>query len=209
MGNSFSPFGADTQRYWDARYDLFSRFDEIQIDKTGLFSVKPEKVALEIASRLAGENVLDGFTGVGGSAIAFARADSRRRVITVDTDCSQLEMAKHNAHVYGVENQIQFLNADICTVLRNPSVTYDRIYLDPPWGGPGYSAANTFNLSMFEPNGSLLLKLCLDKRCSFALTVPKNFDFTDLSGFPAPYAVEKNELRGRLLFYTVYFEAQN
>ena len=52
------------------------------MDREGLFSTKPEGIALQIARNTPGTVVLDAFCGVGGSAIAFARAG--KRVVAVD-----------------------------------------------------------------------------------------------------------------------------
>ncbi|KAF0128079.1 MAG: hypothetical protein FD148_1881 [Methylocystaceae bacterium] len=65
-----NPFGEGAQKYWDRRYDLFSKWDEgIKTDEVGLFSVKPERFALEVGKLLTGHAVLDAFCGIGGSAI--------------------------------------------------------------------------------------------------------------------------------------------
>ena len=38
------PFGEKLQKYWDKRYQLFSKFDEgIQIDEQALFSITPKE----------------------------------------------------------------------------------------------------------------------------------------------------------------------
>lgn len=63
------------KKYWLQRYDLFSRYDVgIKLDEEGWFSVTPEEVAIHQASRCAGAPVvIDGFAGVGGNAIQFAK----------------------------------------------------------------------------------------------------------------------------------------
>ncbi len=64
------PFGSDLQKYWDRRYEYFSRFDDgIQIDAEGLYSVVPEQVAATQASYVHGASVLDAFAGVGGTPL--------------------------------------------------------------------------------------------------------------------------------------------
>ena len=57
----------------------FHRFDEgIQLDAEGLHMVMPEEAALRQARLLPEvDTVLDGFCGVGGMAIAWARAGKR------------------------------------------------------------------------------------------------------------------------------------
>ena len=74
------PQDKDLQKFWKKRYYLFSKFDRgVLIDDESWYSVTPEPMAKHIAQRvtdLFGEgtsNVLDGFAGVGGNAIQFAR----------------------------------------------------------------------------------------------------------------------------------------
>mgnify|MGYP002775656568 CR=1 FL=1 len=78
MVEAISP---DLIRYWLARYTLFSRFDDgIMLDGQGLFSVTPEAIARNQATRCAksghghshGTVIIDAFTGAGGNAIQFA-----------------------------------------------------------------------------------------------------------------------------------------
>jgi len=127
------PFGFKLEPYWARRYSLFTRFDEgIKIDADGLYSVKPEAVALEIAKRIEGERVLDAFGGVGGSAIGFARAG--KQVVCVEIDEQRIGYARHNAKLYGVANRITFVHGDVLELMGR--LPCDAIYLDPPWGGP-------------------------------------------------------------------------
>jgi trimethylguanosine synthase len=201
---SNSPFGPDTQRYWEGRYSLFSKFDfGIEIDREGLFSVKPETVALRIASRLHGTTVLDGFCGVGGSAIGFARAG--KKVTTVDIDVARLGMARKNAAIYGVEEQIEFIHTDIADIL-SAQRKFDGIYFDPPWGGPDYYKADLFSFSMFSPNGQLLLEAALARDCNVGFTLPKNFDLNELGSFKRDFFLEWNRVGNSAVFSTAYFE---
>jgi trimethylguanosine synthase len=203
-----SPFGESTQKYWDKRYSLFSRFDEnIKVDKLGLFSVKPEKIALHIASLLPGGRVLDAFCGVGGSAIAFARMG--KKVVSVDKDIKRLEMAKSNAEVYGVSHQIEFINDDIMNVITNFTTGFDAIYLDPAWGGPDYYLRDSFTLSMFEPDGRTLVDHALLHNCPVAFTVPKNFDLNEFAALRVAFFLEWNFIDDTPLFSTVYLRCDD
>ena len=67
---------------------------------------------------------MDGFCGVGGNAIQFAF--TCERVIAIDIDPVKIELARHNARVYGVEDRIQFIVGDFFQV---GSRTYFYIYL--------------------------------------------------------------------------------
>ena len=50
--------------------------------------------------------VIDGFAGCGGNTIAFARTCAH--VIAIDNNRARLEMARHNAGVYGVAHKIEY-----------------------------------------------------------------------------------------------------
>ena len=199
---SQSPFGPATQRYWELRHTLFHRFDEgICLDEQGLYSVKPEAIALHVARTLPGDTVLDAFCGVGGSAIGFARAG--RRVLAVEIDAARLEMAKHNARLYGVADRIAFAHGDARDALRTGG--FDAVNLDPPWGGPDYYKLPAFRLADFAPDGAELLRLAFATTPHVALCLPKNFAWAELASFDRTVRIERNVLGGRLLFRTAYF----
>lgn len=61
---------------------------------------------------------------------------------------SQLELCRCNARVYGVEGKVEFLNGDSVALLRSGRLPLgDVLYLSPPWGGPEYLSAETFDLT--------------------------------------------------------------
>lgn len=65
-------------------------------------------------------------------------------VIAIDIDPAKIEMAKHNAAVYGVADRIEFIVGDF--LLLAPSLAADMVFLSPPWGGPKYSEVKWLNL---------------------------------------------------------------
>ena len=203
------PFGQELEDYWAVRYELFSKFDEgIQLDAEGLYSVKPEAIALEIGQSICGDIVLDAFCGVGGSAIGLARAG--KKVITVDIDNERLQRAAHNATLYGVADQIEFINGDSLDVITQAS--YDSVYLDPPWGGPEYINKEWFLFNAFSPNGLILLEAVFKNVDAAALTVPLNFDLRELVPLKRDFCIQwafvgKNwdALGGSPIFSTLYF----
>ena len=65
-------------------------------------------------------------------------------VIAVDIDPVKIELAKHNAVVYGVEDRIEFIVGDYLQVA--PQLKADVVFLSPPWGGPDYLEAHVFDL---------------------------------------------------------------
>lgn len=190
------PFGLALQHYWDNRYALFSRFDEgIQIDAEGLHCVMPEAAALEQARLIEGEAVLDGFAGVGGSAIAFARAG--KRVMAVELDAERIAMAAHNARIYGVAEHIQFMQGDFFAVASQ--VQADAVHLDPPWGWPRVRKLTAFGLENFAVDGIAMLNLALERFKQVILRVPAIFDVTTLAPFQAEYAVYDDRMGDRVI----------
>lgn len=153
------------QKYYQQRYDYFSLFDEgIHIDEEGWYSVTPEVIADHIAAEahsIALTNktdhdtpvvVLDAFCGVGGNTIQFAKRFDR--VIAVDLDAGRLEMARHNAQIYGLSERIRFIQGDVFSVLPDlADEGIDVVFMSPPWGGPDY-----INRPVFCPRNDLLEK---------------------------------------------------
>ena len=64
-----------SKKYWHQRYRLFSKYDEgIKIEsEESWYSVTPEKIAQHLAERCRGDIIVDGFCGVGGNSIHFAK----------------------------------------------------------------------------------------------------------------------------------------
>lgn len=185
---STCPFGPRYQVYWDMRYELFSRFDEARVDAAGLYTMVPEAAALHLAKRATGSRVLDVCSGIGSMSIAFARAG--KQVTAVEIDTGKVEMARHNARVYGVADRIEFLVGDITSrkLLETLPEDIDTLFLDPPWGkGPGdYRRRGITQLSDLALADTDLRALARGLPCrEVMLRIPPNFDidlFRDVPG---------------------------
>lgn len=201
----------DLAKYWAQRHRLFSRFDEgIRLDREGWFSVTPERIAEHIALRVQqcfpeAQLIVDAFCGVGGNAIQFALTGSR--VLAVDIDPVRLDLARHNASVYGVENRIDFIQGDFLDLA--PGLHGDVVFLSPPWGGPDYLTAEVFNIqTMMEPDGFQIFqkaKLISDNIVYF---LPRNADMDQIASLAGPggrVEVEQNFLNNKLKTITAYF----
>ncbi len=196
--NDICPLGDHLQHYWDR---LSKQEREMEFDEEGLFSLTPQKVALEIADNTAGNIIVDAFCGVGGSAIGFALRG--KKVIAIDSDSAKLNMAKNNSEIFGVSSLIEFAQGDCMQIL--PTLKPDTIFLDPPWGGTDYGNITEFKLSNFEPDGESLLDLSFSITNSVVMRLPKNFDLDELNQFNRKYELQENFLDGQLLHYCVYF----
>ena len=196
-------FGEKLQKYWDKRYQLFSKFDKgIQVDAQALFSITPEKNAIEHAKRIKDKVVLDAFGCVGGNAIAFAQFC--KKVYMIELDENRIKMAENNARVYGVEDKIVFIHGDYFDEAQK--VKADVVYLDPPWGGPKYKDIEKFKLENFSPNGHEILDLAFKHFPKVVMMVPRNFDFDELAKYDQKFEIVKDYIEEKLVTMTVYFQ---
>ena len=115
------------------------------------------KVAEEVAEFAAPTKttIIDIFGGVGGNAIAFALSEHWSRVIAIEKDASVIACGQHNAAIYGVADQITWVNGDCFAYLSSPSSGIDPsvtvIFASPPWGGVGYGSEKIFDLNTMTP----------------------------------------------------------
>lgn len=193
------PFGAHLQHYWDRLSDLEK---QMHIDEEGLYSLAQQSVMDQITPHLSGKVVLDAFCGVGGSAIGLARAG--KQVLSIDTNRARLEMARYNAALFSVEGSIEFREANALEILK--AERFDTVFLDPPWGGPGYSKQSNFLLEHFLPDGTQLLDLAFAAASEVAIRLPKNFAFPELQRWNHRYELQENMLAGKLMHYTAFFK---
>ncbi len=185
------------QKYLDRLSPLEQK---MQFDDEGLYSLTPQEVGETIAKRISGKLVIDAFCGVGGIAIALARAG--KKVIAVDLNLRRLAMARYNAELFGVEGQIEFRNQDFLRMGERPA---DAVFLDPPWGGPDYSKLEKFWLSNFSPGGKFVLEKAFAVAREVAFNLPKNFEISELDRFGRSYTLEENYLKEKLIHRTAYF----
>ncbi|XP_010291240.1 PREDICTED: LOW QUALITY PROTEIN: trimethylguanosine synthase, partial [Phaethon lepturus] len=197
-------------KYWAQRYRLFSRFDEgIQLDREGWFSVTPEKIAEHIAVRVSHsfncDIVVDAFCGVGGNAIQFALTS--KRVIAIDIDPEKLSLARNNAEVYGVADQIEFVCGDFMVLAAD--LQADVVFLSPPWGGPDYATAEIFDIqTMICPDGFEIFRLSKMITNNIVYFLPRNADIDQVASLAGPggkVEIEQNFLNNKLKTITAYF----
>lgn len=165
---------ADLIKYWHRRYQLFLKYDQgVRLDAESWFSVTPEKIAVHHAERCRCDLIIDAFCGAGGNAIQFAF--TCERVIAIDIDPVKIEMARHNAEVYGVADRIEFIVGDFIRLA--PKLQADVVFMSPPWGGPQYIHQDVFSLSSLLPvGGSELFQLASGISSHVAMFLPRNVD---------------------------------
>lgn len=180
------PFGDDYQLFWDQRYKLLTKFDEARVDAGALYTMVPWMLAEEIAFFSSGKDVVDICSGVGAMSIAFAQAG--KKVTAVEIDKNRTDMARHNLALYGVEDEVKLLAADVTdqktlTTLSDQNV--DTVWIDPPWGdGPcRYQKKPLIRLEDLALSGTDLRDLVAQIDCEqVVMRFPFNFDFPALEG---------------------------
>ena len=200
-------------KYWYQRFRFFSRFDDgIKLDIESWHSVTPEVIAANIAKRCKCRVMVDAMCGAGGNAIAFAKVcDS---VIAVDIDRGKVEMARHNAKIYGVEDRIQFVVADffeIAASLRASSSLIDVVFLSPPWGGMFYQQKQ-FDIRCLNTDGNMdgvrLFELSKQITPNIAYFLPKNTKYRQLQSLAhkgQKCEIQKNRLFNKVKSVTAYY----
>uniref|UniRef100_A0A0A9XNR9 Trimethylguanosine synthase n=2 Tax=Lygus hesperus TaxID=30085 RepID=A0A0A9XNR9_LYGHE len=195
------------KKWWYQRYRLFSKFDEgILLDEESWYSVTPEKVSKYIAERCQCDLIVDACCGAGGNSIQFAF--TCERVISIDIDPVKIELAKHNARVYGVEDRIEFVVGDFLQLA--PTLQADVVFLSPPWGGPSYMTNHTFSLDSIPVpgGGEALYNAAMGITPNIVYYLPKNINTDQLVRMVGPggaVEVEQNFLDKKLIAVTAYF----
>ncbi|XP_053684092.1 trimethylguanosine synthase [Sabethes cyaneus] len=194
-------------KYWYKRFSLFSLFDAgIKLDRESWFSVTPEKVAAHTAERCRTDLIVDAFCGCGGNTIQFAF--TCRKVIAIDIDPKKIEMAKHNAAVYGVADRIEFITGDFLQLADR--LRADVVYLSPPWGGPSYMKDEVYDLesSLIPVPASELMRKARQVSRNIAIYLPRNSNaqqLTMLAGLNNAVEVEQSFLDRKLIALTAYY----
>nr|CAD7409246.1 unnamed protein product [Timema poppensis] len=195
----------------------------LSINIKSWFSVTPERVADHIAQRCQCDLIIDAFCGAGGNTIQFALLCERGskkggpcaeqcrgiwRLIAIDKDPRKVALARNNAEVYGVADRIEFIVGDF--VQLAPTLQADVVFLSPPWGGPSYLFADSFNLDqILEPIGGSTLYQHVKKITeNIAYYVPRNINVDQLVLLAGPggeVEIEQNFLDKKLVALTAYY----
>lgn len=96
---------------------------------------------------IQGLTVLDAFSGSG--ALAFESASrGARDVIAIDSDKSAYTTLSTNIDSLGVEDRVKPIQANVLTwVKRNKNISFDVIFVDPPYDAVNYAGLKNIALS--------------------------------------------------------------
>lgn len=191
----------DIQKYFSQRYSLFSFYDEgVYLTDDAWFGVTPEPVANQIAQDMATSidpskvTLVDLFAGAGGNTIAFALSQRWKRIIAVERDASTLACAQSNTELYEVDpSLVTWIHADSFEYLQllhaqpaklHPHLRIETeetvLFASPPWGGPGYSTDQVFDLSNMQPYNLAKLHSSY-KNMDHVLFLPRTSDIRQIA----------------------------
>lgn len=195
-------------KFYNDRYYLFSKYDRgIKIDDEGWYSVTPEPIAKHIASRINevyGEGhgiVMDGFAGVGGNVIQFAR--KCQFCIGVDLDPVKVEYTKHNCSVYAIEDKVEVFQSDFLEldpVELKKKYQIDVIFMSPPWGGTGYNLLQEYGLENVFPEFEKIIEKCLEITPNLMIFLPRNTSINDFIKRMLKYTHLLSDSKDELVF---------
>jgi hypothetical protein len=107
-------------------------------------------------------------------------------VIALDNSETRLKLARHNAHIYGLSDRIEFVLTDYISFAhsylalpRAQRRPIDVVFLSPPWGGPGYIAGPDLGQGIGDPEYHLgsMLPLPGDDLWGLSRQITKNIAF--------------------------------
>ena len=146
--------------------------DIVEGQKTGFFLDQRDNRLLA-ARVLRGPKVLDLFCYSGGFALNIAKAGHAKDILGVDISETALTLARANAELNGVGQQIRFEKADAFKYVEQlvkQGERFNSIILDPPKMARhrksvpeairGYERLNRLAMMLLEPNGLLLTCSC-------------------------------------------------
>ncbi len=117
-------------------------------------------------------NILDCFGGIGGDSIRFGL--NFKELFTVEKNYENFLALRNNLRQYGIKSHIYNKNIlDVSYLIDRVSV----VYIDPPWGGPGYSKFKNLRVSISGTPLESFVDSCLRKVNIIFLKLPTNFDF--------------------------------
>tara|TARA_B100001094_G_scaffold231441_1_gene226253 strand:- start:12 stop:1604 length:1593 start_codon:yes stop_codon:yes gene_type:complete len=156
-------------------------WSNLQIDKVGKYSITRPQDAGNLHNAIVGyyqhlsggywpTTVCDGTACVGGDTIQFAMY--AQQVFAWETDPVRYGNLENNIRVYNLQNVVtQNLS------FRMSQGTCDVLYLDPPWGGPGYDRTGArVELYLDSINIKQIILEVRDRFRMVAIKIPHNYN---------------------------------
>lgn len=130
-------------------------------------------------------------------------------MIAIDIDPKKIEMARHNATIYGVQDKIEFIVGSYFDLVEG--LKADVVFLSPPWGGPDYMRKDSvYDLeeSLQPVAASKLMQETRKITKDIAVYLPRNSNSKQLALLAGPgnaVEIEQNFLDRKLIALTAYY----
>lgn len=177
------------------------RYDLLRATRDTAFSSElPEQIAqtIKIVQKLAPgkkRRVLDATAHVGGFSLVWAKTHLHDDVTAVEIDPYVFSALQHNVKALQLKN-VKPINADIAEFIKTVTVPYDIIYMDPPWGGPGYRHKKVVQLRLGRQTAPDFIRAVWAKKIArwVIFKAPINYEIRSLT---FPYTVQTVMRQGK------------
>lgn len=180
---------------------------KLLLDEEALYSTTDQTTADKISVDIAKivprvSTITDATACVGGNAYSFAQ--HFEKVYAFELDMTRARMLRHNMTLLGARNVVvqQGDAFDLCM-----NQYQDVVFMDPPWGGPGYRKHTAIELYL---SGHHIAELCEQiirgGRARFiALKSPTNFNEADFVKRVAPFmTLRYKDTQLRKMFFYIF-----
>ena len=165
---------------------------KLQADEEALYSITPAQDAntmSRLCANLPGLKnlgrkpvITDGCACVGGNVMSFALSGLYAQVNAVEFDESRVQMLEHNVSVIGDRAPclVNILTGSYIDLMH--TLSQDIVFLDPPWGGPGYKDEQTVSLSLGGKHlADIVHDLHSDRKTRYVVwKAPRNFAIDEM-----------------------------
>jgi predicted RNA methylase len=176
---------------------------DIRLTKEGAYSYTTRKDGAktiqflkEYIHPLHTHSILDGTGCVGADTILFGL--NCRAVHSIEKDNENWKALQHNVNLYSFKN-IHLHKGDTTIIYREyPS---DILYLDPPWGGPGYKHKKVIDLYLGDHRVDIFLRDSVLAKDSvwrpqwIILKLPFNYNWARLTALDGLEAIHTLHVR--------------
>lgn len=131
-------------------------YGKLRTNREGLYSTlmpwMAEAVADIVRPLVATGRILDATANIGGDALNFAHNFPGAQVTAIEANPANLTILRRNVEALGLRDRVDVVGGNCFTFIESRDVsTYDFVYCDPPWGGPGAGMGKPKTLRLCAP----------------------------------------------------------
>ena len=159
--------------------------NKIIVNKVGLYSLSKSEednclrniLENEIEEDMDNIVVTDATGGIGGATIIFSRYV--KKVHVYEKEKSQFDCLLSNLSAHSFCENVCSYHLDYLENIDQQ--TQDIVFVDPPWGGPGYKQKKGITLLLNEKKMSDIVNLLIGFTKYVIIKVPFNFNFNQFN----------------------------